>query len=133
MLVDQIVPNGRWKARPPAKGLPPGTEWQAAQSAAFTRYSPRAISSGVGVTSAALISGSRSYKRQAAIFARRRTTSGPRDQVAGQRQTPHPLARRGEHGVGERREGRRSAGLAEPARLLRTVDDVNLYRRRLVH
>ncbi len=38
------MPNGSTKATPPAKSLPlPGTVWQATQSAARVRYSPRAI------------------------------------------------------------------------------------------
>jgi hypothetical protein len=37
---------GSLKAKPPAKGLPLGAMWQAAQSAAPVRYSPRATKSG---------------------------------------------------------------------------------------
>ena len=36
---------GNLKGRPPAKGLPLGAVWQAAQSAARVRYSPRATKS----------------------------------------------------------------------------------------
>src|SRR5262245_29254648 len=46
MLVEYIVPIiGSLNGRPPAKGLPPGALWQAAQSAARVRYSPRATKS----------------------------------------------------------------------------------------
>src|ERR1700730_13850164 len=36
------VPNGVGMARPPANSLPPGAVWQATQSPAWARYSPRA-------------------------------------------------------------------------------------------
>src|SRR5262249_24738558 len=36
---------GSLNGSPPAKGLPPGAVWQAAQSAARVRYSPRATKS----------------------------------------------------------------------------------------
>ncbi len=36
-----MVPNGILKAKPPANGAPPGVVWQAWQSAAWVRYSPR--------------------------------------------------------------------------------------------
>src|SRR5262249_58727383 len=36
---------GSLNGKPPAKGLPPGAVWQAAQSAARVRYSPRATKS----------------------------------------------------------------------------------------
>ncbi len=41
MLVEYSVPKGSTKARPPAKGTPSFAVWQAAQSAARVRYSPR--------------------------------------------------------------------------------------------
>src|ERR1700733_12175457 len=57
-----MVPNGSLNGSPPAKGFPPGALWQAAQSAARARYSPRATNSGVGTMSAADTSGSRSIR-----------------------------------------------------------------------
>src|SRR6201999_2077032 len=49
------VPNGVAMGRPPAKVLPPRTVWQAIQSPARARYSPRLISSAwsVGVAATA--------------------------------------------------------------------------------
>ena len=41
MLVEYMAPIGVPILRPPAKALPPGTEWQATQSPARARYSPR--------------------------------------------------------------------------------------------
>src|SRR3984957_871148 len=58
-----MVPNGSLNGNPPANGCPPGAVWQAAQSAARARYSPRATNSGDGTTSGAEISGSRSSRR----------------------------------------------------------------------
>src|ERR1700722_11582067 len=58
-----MVPNGSLNGSPPAKGFPPGALWQAPQSAARARYSPRATKSGDGATSGAEISESRSSRR----------------------------------------------------------------------
>jgi hypothetical protein len=38
------LPSGDSIGRPPASGLPPGAVWQAPQSEAMARYSPRLIS-----------------------------------------------------------------------------------------
>ncbi len=39
-----MVPNGDWIGSPPANGAPPSAVWQAMQSAARARYSPRLTS-----------------------------------------------------------------------------------------
>src|ERR1700722_6403553 len=59
-----MMPNGSLNATPPANGCPPGALWQAAQSAARDRYSPRAIKSGDDGLSGAETSGARSNKSQ---------------------------------------------------------------------
>src|SRR5262245_3336991 len=52
---------------------------------------------------------------------------------AEKRQTPEPYSACCEHRIGDRREGGRRSGLAESARLLTALHEMNLDRRRLVH
>src|SRR5579862_4357253 len=70
--------------------------------------------------------------RAAAIARIRRAMTSPY-LSAEQRQTPEPFPARCEHRVGDRWEGGRRSGLADAARLLITLYEVNFNRRRLVH
>src|SRR5271163_1928671 len=101
MLVVKMAPSGVPIFSPPAKALPSGAEWQATQSPARAKYSPRAVLPTVWARTGTASNRLASTAARTGIRIMGAVSGRAGQALILQRKAANPLARSGEDGVGE--------------------------------